>query len=696
MLKEHIQCLDDIPISIFLTSIKEYPIHRHDGLELVYVLEGSIDLRVSYYNYALSQGDVFIVNTEDLHSIFTKSKDNLLLILQIDIESYKKYYPDIGKIIFVSESHYKNSCSQEIEEVKQYLVKILMEVTHKEENYKERVNQYIHNLLKNLINNFQFFSIEDQQFINENKYKGDKLQIDRIYRITDYLYKNYMKKITLDQLAEKEHLSKYYLSHMIKYATGFSFQELVNYIRLEQSEIALLGSNQLIGEIFFNYGFSSQRYFNSNFKKCYGMTPLAYRKAFKNLTIEKKNIEYLEFDEQQALIRLNKIAHLNHIRDKNNVKIDGHENHKIIDIDLKSKSHIDLDSSFLDCITLTSYPDNLTWESYDLLKTCQNDIGFEYVRLYLAFESGLRFNQLEQWIELLKTIHMKPIFLISNNLINDEDFSEYLKLFFTQAKDTVGISELQQWKIEVNSKIEMASLDKIKEIADHFSISVNVPERKMSLNPNTLFDTKYMPSYIIDSLLKRKKDFYCYQWTLMDTGANNSKLFYGGQGLLTINGMKKPSYYALYLLSKIENDILDISDGYIVTRKNDNIQILLYHYKEACDDIFFERSDEKLDYEQLDQLIPYNKEYKLKIYNLDDDYIIKRYQLNQTGENAFDYWRSMGCPRWISKEDKDLIQKSSFPKVTFSQIQQRNVCELHVNLEPFGVELITLEKNIMR
>ncbi|MCG8484687.1 MAG: hypothetical protein MJA31_15345, partial [Clostridia bacterium] len=151
----------------------------------------------------------------------------------------------------------------------------------------------------------------------------------------------------------------------------------------------------------------------------------------------------------------------------------------------------------------------------------------------------------------------------------------------------------------------------------------------------------------------------------------------------------------LYLFSKLQMDIIYKSHGYIVTRKGDNIQILLYHYKEACDHIFHGNLDEKLNHKRFHHLIQQNKEYILRIYNLEDDYTVKRYQLTQTGGNVLDHWCNIGSPKWLSNENKDLIQKSSFPKVTFSKIQQQNVYELHVSLGPFNVELITLEKKIM-
>ena len=76
----------------------------------------------------------------------------------------------------------------------------------------------------------------------------------------DYMYENYERKLTLSEIAENEKLSIYYLSHIIKEATGLSFQDLLSYIRVEESERLLLESGKKIGAIAEEMGFSALLY----------------------------------------------------------------------------------------------------------------------------------------------------------------------------------------------------------------------------------------------------------------------------------------------------------------------------------------------------------------------------------------------------------------------------------------------------
>ena len=66
MLKEKIIYRDELPINVITANIEEYPIHFHDDMEVVYVLDGSITLRNGYYTYNLKQGDVYILNDREM------------------------------------------------------------------------------------------------------------------------------------------------------------------------------------------------------------------------------------------------------------------------------------------------------------------------------------------------------------------------------------------------------------------------------------------------------------------------------------------------------------------------------------------------------------------------------------------------------------------------------------------------------
>ncbi len=280
MLKEKIFYKNGLPVNVITANIEEYPIHFHDDIEVVYVLGGSIIMRNGYYTYKLKQGDIFIVNDREMHSFERTDEDNMVMMLQLDLAYFSRYYDSLRHCFFVTDSD--DETDESLETLRSILARIMMEVIQKGQGYEHKVIESTHNLIANLISDFQYFVMEDGRFKNETRNKGNKILAGRLNRITDYMYDNYNRKLTLGEIAKNEHLSIYYLSHIIKEATGLSFQDLLNYIRVEESEKLLLGTNKKIGAIAEETGFSAVRYYIKHFENWFGMHPLEYREKYIN------------------------------------------------------------------------------------------------------------------------------------------------------------------------------------------------------------------------------------------------------------------------------------------------------------------------------------------------------------------------------------------------------------------------------
>lgn len=278
MLKEKIVYKDELPINVITANIEEYPIHFHDDMEVVYVLEGSIKLRNGYYTYNLKQGEIFILNDREMHSFESTGEDNMVMMLQMDLTYFSRYYDNLKNNFFVTDM--EDDSDESLDVLKNILARIMMEVLQKGYGYEHKVIESTHNLIACLMSDFQYFVMEDGKFKNESKNKGNKILAGRLNRITDYMYDNYNRKLTLSEIADREHLSIYYLSHIIKEATGLSFQDLLSYIRVEESEKLLLGTNKKIGAIADETGFSAVRYYIKHFEHWFGMHPLEYRKKY--------------------------------------------------------------------------------------------------------------------------------------------------------------------------------------------------------------------------------------------------------------------------------------------------------------------------------------------------------------------------------------------------------------------------------
>lgn len=92
-----------------------------------------------------------------------------------------------------------------------------------------------------------------------------------------HLEHSYREHITLDDLCQRFHCSKSYLSHMFKNQTGENINQYINRLRIEESKTLLHDTPLSISNIAFMVGFSSSNYFSSIFHRYCGVSPCEYR-----------------------------------------------------------------------------------------------------------------------------------------------------------------------------------------------------------------------------------------------------------------------------------------------------------------------------------------------------------------------------------------------------------------------------------
>lgn len=275
MLKERDFFSEDVPISVVTARVDEYPRHFHDDIEVIYVIEGSIVLKSGYYSFMLKKGDIFIVNDREIHSLEKTNEENIVMMLKISMEYFSNYYVNLREsFFFVSGSSNEREYSPVIREI---MTKIMIDIIKKGQGYEHKVIESTHNLIACMLKNFQIEET-DEEFMEEDlKFRGKRMVIARLRRVMDYIYDNYRGRPTLNDIADMEHLSIFYLSHIIKEATGMSFQDLLSFVRVDESATMLAQTEKKIGAISKEIGFSALRYYTKHFELCFNCSPIEYR-----------------------------------------------------------------------------------------------------------------------------------------------------------------------------------------------------------------------------------------------------------------------------------------------------------------------------------------------------------------------------------------------------------------------------------
>lgn len=260
--------------NVFLADIRHMPVHMHDGIELLYVLKGSLRVKISFNFYLLEEGDFLLINSTEVHGIESLSDSNRVIVMELDENLFKE------KLFAFDIFFYRNLKTGKVNEVKERMKAILHLDMHADKMSSTAKSAMLREIVNICDEHFQMHSY-DVNFQKDGTYAEHPLNSQRIKGVYEYLYLQNGSKKKLDELAEIIHIDKCYASRLIKSGLGKSFQESLNIINADRAEVLLLGTDLSVQHISETLNLSSLNYFCNIFKQCFGMTPQAYRKAYK-------------------------------------------------------------------------------------------------------------------------------------------------------------------------------------------------------------------------------------------------------------------------------------------------------------------------------------------------------------------------------------------------------------------------------
>lgn len=94
-------------------------------------------------------------------------------------------------------------------------------------------------------------------------------------------------------------------------------------------------------------------------------------------------------------------------------------------------------------------------------------------------------------------------------------------------------------------------------------------------------DCIYKAPLVFRTLLNNYDKASCFGFSLVFDGLElfpvSKNPIHGGRGMMSRNGIKKPSFWAIWLLYRMGNELLSRGDGYFISRKDGIYQIYLYN-----------------------------------------------------------------------------------------------------------------------
>ena len=250
--------------------------HWHDRIELIRILTGNTHCVVNGKDICLSEGDICVINRQQLHMMYC---DEALCTFQRLL---------IDPVLFASNKTVYH----------QYLVPILTDHTFSYVKAEKRETADFSSLLDRMTELtrttpvayelemiamvYLLFQRLFVLYLNEKGKTTAPPNTDLLLfqKMADYIYCNYRDKLELADIAAAGKVSKSKCGSVFKEYTGHTPVDFMNLYRLKMSADLLRSTDRSISEIASFCGFGQQSYFNRLFLREYEVTPKQYREKY--------------------------------------------------------------------------------------------------------------------------------------------------------------------------------------------------------------------------------------------------------------------------------------------------------------------------------------------------------------------------------------------------------------------------------
>lgn len=256
-------------------------LHEHTFFEIVYVYDGSCKQTISNNKVTLNIGDLCIIPPGIKHDISVFDDTSVILNCLVKKNTLHNIFFNFLNNANILSTFFLNNIYSE--SGNNY---IIFHTGNDHEihrgflyTYWESINQtlyfdqmisYTLLLIFGLLIRLYERSVELPVFTK-------KTDVQR-FALLQFIQDNY-KNISLDDVAERFNYTPEYASKLIKKATGLTFTQILQQVRIEKAQVLLHDTNMTIANIANEVGYENTEHFIRTFKNKMHMTPTEYRRT---------------------------------------------------------------------------------------------------------------------------------------------------------------------------------------------------------------------------------------------------------------------------------------------------------------------------------------------------------------------------------------------------------------------------------
>lgn len=271
------------PIECFYYSAASMPFpikpHWHYFMEIVYILEGSAEMRSADKSHILGEGDMIVFHPKSMHGIYAADGNPLrYAVLKFDINRLimtSSYAPKLRSIFRSAEKQGMDTVFPaeftEETEAERLFSDCIGETEKARYGFDMIVRTRICELLIKMLRRWQEqgFSVDSEAFAEDERCD--------IYTITEYIDEHLSDGIQVSDIAKRCGMSYSYFAKRFLAVYGRSCKEYIEYMRLIKVEEFLQFTDFDLSYIAQETGFSDCSHMIRSFKKSRGVTPKQFR-----------------------------------------------------------------------------------------------------------------------------------------------------------------------------------------------------------------------------------------------------------------------------------------------------------------------------------------------------------------------------------------------------------------------------------
>lgn len=256
--------------------------HTHKEYELVLLHGGNCRFLVGNQFFYLQPGQLLMLDGMTIHKAYVSGdpQDYERSVLRFDSDWIRPLLQDINleRLLNMFEENSSGLIrifKKRDEAIIENMIGEIATLVDLEENRlnEARLKLAVVQLLIQISISTDYIIRKDQGFRDEKTEIAEK--------VSNFLFKNYHRSISIDDVSQAVNLSKSYMSHVFKEVTGHTIMTYLMQYRLSKARSQITQEpNQLIKVISQENGFESEAHFSRFFKKNIGLSPSQYKKQY--------------------------------------------------------------------------------------------------------------------------------------------------------------------------------------------------------------------------------------------------------------------------------------------------------------------------------------------------------------------------------------------------------------------------------